>query len=155
MVDVASDSWEHQLIASCAEAFRSFHEGTSSWATFNSLLDRVLAITESEYGFVGHLQNRNGRSVLQMIAITNIAWNKNLANLVVPEGFFFSAEHGSAIPFPSSSSSSYPIFQAGFLGFIPLAKLFSSKTKIYFYFLTISSSCLIVCLKHAGGSLPY
>jgi hypothetical protein len=39
------------------------------------LLNKLVQITGSEYGFLGKIVNENGKNVLYTCAITNIAWN--------------------------------------------------------------------------------
>ncbi|MFM8433459.1 MAG: ATP-binding protein, partial [Bacteroidota bacterium] len=43
---------------------------------FNRMLDYILEVTGSEYGFIGEVLYRNGEPYLKSYAVTNIAWNE-------------------------------------------------------------------------------
>lgn len=48
---------------------------------FKKMLDKVLAITSSEYGFIGEIITREGAPLLKTYAITDISWNEETAAL--------------------------------------------------------------------------
>lgn len=49
--------------------------------SFNTLLNRILAVTESQFGFIGEvLQDRQGLPYLRTYAISNIAWDRASAD---------------------------------------------------------------------------
>ena len=60
---------------------------------FAELLDEMLALTESEYGFIGQvLHTPEGRPFLKTMAVTNTAWSdktKEFYKQNIPEGFRF------------------------------------------------------------------
>jgi hypothetical protein len=63
----------------CPVAFSQYASNMSSWAVLNHLLDLVLQITESEYGFIGHRAvDSSGVEFLSIQALTNIAWHPSL-----------------------------------------------------------------------------
>jgi len=49
--------------------------GTSEREAFDELLDTVLRLTQSEYGFLGEVLHEGGQPYLKTWAITNVAWN--------------------------------------------------------------------------------
>ncbi|WP_353570117.1 PAS domain S-box protein [Candidatus Albibeggiatoa sp. nov. BB20] len=53
-----------------------------SLVAFDHLLDQLLALTFSEYGFIAEtLYKKDGSPYLRLIAVTNIAWNEESQNL--------------------------------------------------------------------------
>jgi len=48
---------------------------------FNSLMDTLLSLTESEFGFLGEVLEENGEPYLKAHTITNIAWDENSRKL--------------------------------------------------------------------------
>ncbi len=44
--------------------------------TFDEVLAQLLVISESEYGFIGEIKEKDGQPYLKTHAITNIAWNE-------------------------------------------------------------------------------
>ncbi len=64
------------LLRALNRAQARFIDGTDRHEFFNGLLDSLLDLTESEYGFIGEvLYTEDNRLYLKMQAITNIAWN--------------------------------------------------------------------------------
>ena len=54
-----------------------FISGAATQAVFENMLDALLAVTESEYGFIGEvLHDADAAPYLRTHAITNIAWNE-------------------------------------------------------------------------------
>ena len=51
------------------------NEGTSTREVFNTALEDLLDVSDSEYGFIGEILQRGGVPYLKTHAITNIAWN--------------------------------------------------------------------------------
>lgn len=51
------------------------NEGLSTREVFDSALEDLLDVTESEYGFIGEILHRDELPYLKTHAITNIAWN--------------------------------------------------------------------------------
>ncbi|NIP99184.1 MAG: PAS domain-containing protein, partial [Nitrospinaceae bacterium] len=62
---------------------QSYHVGQMDIRVlFENLLANFLALTESEYGFIGHvLVNEKDQKYLKSLAITNIAWNEETQKL--------------------------------------------------------------------------
>ncbi|MES3024033.1 MAG: ATP-binding protein [Pseudomonadota bacterium] len=57
--------------------FNSDYVGGADFRTlFDRLLGNFLALTESEYGFIGEILKSGGKPYLRTHAITNIAWNE-------------------------------------------------------------------------------
>ncbi len=61
-------------------AFIDYANNLSSWTTLNKLLDVVLQVTGSEYGFIGRKTFTKVEKVLALgvEAVTNIAWHPDL-----------------------------------------------------------------------------
>ena len=72
----ARETAEKNMLAAITNATLSYIRcGNNLKETFEQLLSDVLALTESEYGFLGEVIYENGVPYLQEHAITNIAWN--------------------------------------------------------------------------------
>ena len=77
----------------------ALHESTTDFvskgdfhSTMNTMLDTLLELTDSEYGFVGEVHYEDGKPYLKTHAITNIAWNdetQKLYNELSEKGFEF------------------------------------------------------------------
>lgn len=66
----------HHLADVIARAQMQFIQEEDRHKAFDGLLADILALTKSEYGFIGEvLRNANGQPYLKTFAITNIAWN--------------------------------------------------------------------------------
>ncbi|MEZ4528947.1 MAG: PAS domain S-box protein [Desulfobacterales bacterium] len=66
----------HSLLQAISAAQSGFITNTDPRDLFDRLLTSLLAITESEYGFIGEVLHNPDRTVyLKTHAITNIAWN--------------------------------------------------------------------------------
>lgn len=59
-------------------ALRFYNEGNDKHMVFNHLLENILKLTESEYGFIGEVLYKDGLPYLRTRAITNIAWTEEL-----------------------------------------------------------------------------
>lgn len=90
--------WERRLVSVAATALRRYHEGASLWAAFNALLDGVIRVTASHYGYIGRIVPREGKLTILVKAITTIGWSPKMVDLVVPEGFTFALEDMSTGP---------------------------------------------------------
>jgi signal transduction histidine kinase/CheY-like chemotaxis protein len=65
-----------QLLESIRSAQSNFIHNIDAKIVFDKLLEDVLSITSSEYGFVGETHiDKNGNPYLKTHAITNISWN--------------------------------------------------------------------------------
>lgn len=72
----ARESAEKNMLAAITKATLNYIRcGDNLKETFAQLLSDVLALTQSEYGFLGEVIYENGIPYLQEHAITNIAWN--------------------------------------------------------------------------------
>mmetsp|Transcript_23144 Transcript_23144/g.44071 ORF Transcript_23144/g.44071 Transcript_23144/m.44071 type:complete len:903 (+) Transcript_23144:231-2939(+) len=72
------DSRRREMLESIATVQRQFFQSESPSVVFGILLDTLLTLTESEYGFIGEVKHEadTGNMYLQTHAITNIAWNQ-------------------------------------------------------------------------------
>jgi hypothetical protein len=59
--------WERRLVSVAATALRRYHEGASSWAAFNALLDGVIRVTASHYGYIGRIVPREGKLTVRAL----------------------------------------------------------------------------------------
>jgi len=67
-----------RMLAAVTQAQAVFIEGLDKRHAFQGLLDAFLAVTESEYGFVGEvLHDTDGQPYLRTTAITDIAWDED------------------------------------------------------------------------------
>jgi len=66
------------LLDCISKVQRQFFRSESAKVVFGGLLDSILELTESEYGFIGEIKHEEdtGAMYLQTHAITNIAWNQ-------------------------------------------------------------------------------
>lgn len=85
---------QEQLDQIISRAQSLFIGSENSRAAFDALLNDLLSITMSEYGFIGEvLSDANGQPFLKTHTITNIAWNeetKKYYNENIQEGLVFS-----------------------------------------------------------------
>ena len=81
---VSAEISDHDLLIQIGEIHHEFLERPRG-EFFESLLDRILVITNSEYGFLGEvLHDADGAPYLKTYALTNLAWDEILgANAVV------------------------------------------------------------------------
>ena len=76
------DSSNQILLEALSEINREFIDPRSNKRSlFRKMLENVLSITRSEYGFIGEIINRDGAPVLKTFAITDISWNEETAAL--------------------------------------------------------------------------
>lgn len=70
------------LLDLIGRAHDAFISGREPRALFNDILDPLLELTRSEYGFIGEIQrDDDGTPFLQILALTNIAWNDETQRL--------------------------------------------------------------------------
>jgi PAS domain S-box-containing protein len=68
------------LTKAISETYREFIDPNSDKKSlFKKVLNQVLAITESEYGFIGEILIRDNSPYLKTFAITDISWNEETA----------------------------------------------------------------------------
>ncbi len=69
---------------------KSFLSGEPPLSVFNNMLDHLLEITGSEFGFIGDvLHDGDGAPYLKSRAISNIAWDQASKDVYRPEGMEF------------------------------------------------------------------
>lgn len=65
------------MLDTISKVQRQFFQSESASIVFGGLLEALLDLMESEYGFIGEIKyEENGTMYLQTHAITNIAWNE-------------------------------------------------------------------------------
>ena len=70
------NSVKSQLLVAITRAQTQFVQSRDVHAVFDGLLDALLELTESEYGFIGEVFHEDDNTpYLKTHAITNIAWN--------------------------------------------------------------------------------
>lgn len=70
------------LLEALNRAQNRYIEGMGRYEIFNGLLNALLDLTASEYGFIGEvLYNEEGRPHLKMHVITNVSWNEETQQL--------------------------------------------------------------------------
>ena len=70
-------STESLLLSAITRAQSQFVQSPDARVVFDGMLEALLALTESEYGFIGEVLNdEDGSPFLRTHAITNIAWNR-------------------------------------------------------------------------------
>ena len=67
----------NEVLAAIARVQSEFMAGarSSQREAFDDLLDTVLRLTQSEYGFIGEVLHEAGQPYLKTWAISDIAWN--------------------------------------------------------------------------------
>ena len=69
--------WRHRIDQLVNRLQSGFIAGEDIPGTFSAALEELLALTESEYGFIGEVfHDKEGRPYLQTHAITDISWDK-------------------------------------------------------------------------------
>lgn len=72
-------SFGEKILRAITEVNRDFCGARPDAAAFERLLEVLLAVTNSEYGFIGHIvQPESGPRYLKTRALTNIAWTDQL-----------------------------------------------------------------------------
>lgn len=71
-----------ELTNAITHALTQFIAEANPYILFNGLLDNLLRLTESEYGFIGEVfYNNTGKPYIQSYATTNISWSKETRDL--------------------------------------------------------------------------
>lgn len=85
---------DRALLYSVSSILSQFITETDPYALFGGLLDSLLELTGSEYGFIGEIfQGEDGRPYIKSYATTNIAWSaetKRLYEETKKKGMIFS-----------------------------------------------------------------
>jgi len=77
-----NDSVESQLLSAITRAQSQFVLSRDAGTVFDGMLDALLALTDSEYGFIGEtFYEDDGTPFLKTHAITNIAWDEETRRL--------------------------------------------------------------------------
>lgn len=72
----------YELTSIITQALTQFIAEANPYILFNGLLDNLLRLTESEYGFIGEVfYNNTGQPYIQSYATTNISWSKETREL--------------------------------------------------------------------------
>lgn len=72
----------YKLTTMITQSLSQFIAETNPYILFNGLLDSLLNLTESEYGFIGEVFYTNmGKPYIQSYATTNISWSKETREL--------------------------------------------------------------------------
>lgn len=72
----------YELTNAISQALSQFIAEANPYILFNGLLDNLLRLTESEYGFIGEVfYNNTGQPYIQSYATTNISWSKGTREL--------------------------------------------------------------------------
>lgn len=83
----------HRLLASIYSTQLRYFSHASKAEIFRSLLDEIIAVTDSEYGFIGEVRyTPSGQIFLRTFAITDISWSEETQKLYqdrAEEGFEF------------------------------------------------------------------
>lgn len=75
-------SIEGQLLGAITRAQSQFVQSRDARVVFDGMLDALLSLTDSEYGFIGEVfHEEDGTPFLKTHAITNIAWNEETQRL--------------------------------------------------------------------------
>ena len=80
--DITDRKRQEKLLQTIYVAESHFSPDTNPNETFGRLLDALLELTDSEYGFIGEVkQTSEGNPYLRTHAITNIAWTEELQEM--------------------------------------------------------------------------
>ncbi len=72
----------YELMDAITKALSQFIAEANPYILFNGLLDNLLRLSESEYGFIGEVfYNNTGQPYIQSYATTNISWSKETREL--------------------------------------------------------------------------
>ena len=81
-IDITEQKQRQVLLETMQQAQSQFILTNDPSETFDRLLENLLSITQSEYGFIGEvLLTPEGKPYLKTQAITNIAWNQETRDL--------------------------------------------------------------------------
>ena len=81
MTDSTHPIPESLLLKAITTALSRYIAETDPYALFNGLLDTLLELTESEYGFIGEVFYADGVPFIKSYATTNIAWSEETQRL--------------------------------------------------------------------------
>lgn len=81
-----------EILTALTNVQNSFIAESSSKESFEKILNTLLDVTQSEYGFIGEVLYKENQPYLKTHAITNIAWNKETSDFYeknAPKGLEF------------------------------------------------------------------
>lgn len=82
MKPVDSQISERILLSAITTCLSHYINETDPYTLFNGLLNTLLEITDSEYGFIGEVFNlEQGTPYLKSYATTSISWNEDMQNI--------------------------------------------------------------------------
>jgi len=85
-----SDETTESLYGRMTAINKSFLSGESSLSVFTDMLNQLLDVTNSEFGFIGDvIYDNEGAPFLKSRAISNIAWDQASKDVYRPEGMEF------------------------------------------------------------------
>jgi anti-anti-sigma regulatory factor/PAS domain-containing protein len=67
---------QYEMLRALSQAQSTFIEEMDQRALFESLLNSLLALTGSKYGYIAEVLHRDGKPYIKSLALTNIAWNQ-------------------------------------------------------------------------------
>ena len=82
-----------KLLETISQTLSSYITESNPWVLFNGLLDDLLSLTGSEYGFIGEVFYHQGQPYIRSYATTNIAWSAETRQLykeTADKGMLFS-----------------------------------------------------------------
>ncbi len=82
-----------RLLETISQTLSSYITESNPWVLFNGLLDDLLELTGSEYGFIGEVFYTDGQPCIRSYATTNIAWSgetRRLYEETAEKGMLFS-----------------------------------------------------------------
>ena len=74
--EIAERKKHQRLLESIRKIESTFISTHNAHQAFDEVLDQLLAISESAYGFIGEVRYQDGKPYLKTQAITDIAWNE-------------------------------------------------------------------------------
>ena len=75
-IEISQRKRQQALLEAIRHIESTFISTKNAHQTFDEILSQLLAITESAYGFIGEINEKDGQPYLKTHAITNIAWNE-------------------------------------------------------------------------------
>ncbi|MBL4703833.1 MAG: PAS domain S-box protein, partial [Flavobacteriales bacterium] len=90
--DITEQMKSQEILTALADIQDTFIAEDATTETFETMLNILLRVTQSEYGFIGEVLYKNDQPYLKTYAITNISWNKETADFYkenAPKGLIF------------------------------------------------------------------
>ncbi len=83
---------QNQILGTINQAQLQFIRDVEPRIFFETVLRQILALTDSEFGFIGEVLHEQGAPRLEMFTVTNLAWSDEVRkqyDMVLQEGFEF------------------------------------------------------------------